>query len=89
MNQGTRTAQELLLKRDATSIRQMAEWGMRQIKAKFPRLCHGTIELGDIGQRRIDMTVMIRIYNHQVQSIGMNQILSTFLPDISTERRYF
>jgi hypothetical protein len=27
---GTRTAQELLLKRDATSIRQMAEWGMRQ-----------------------------------------------------------
>jgi hypothetical protein len=25
---GTRTAQELLLKPDATSIRQMAEWGM-------------------------------------------------------------
>jgi hypothetical protein len=29
---GTRTAQELLLKRDATSIRQMAEWGMRRSK---------------------------------------------------------
>jgi hypothetical protein len=32
---------------------------------------------------------MIRLYNHQVQSIGMNQILSTFMPDISAERRYF
>jgi hypothetical protein len=32
---------------------------------------------------------MIRLYNHQVQKIGMNQILSTYMPDISAERRYF
>jgi hypothetical protein len=83
------TAQEVLIKKDATSIRQMAEWGMRQIKAKFPRLCHGIIPLEDAGQRRIDISLMVRLYNHQVQTIGMNQILSTFMPERSAESRYF
>jgi hypothetical protein len=47
------------------------------------------MKLEDNGQRRSDMTVMISLYNHQVESIGMNQLLSTFMPDISAERRYF
>jgi hypothetical protein len=31
-------AEELLTNRDATSVRQLSEWGMRQINAKFPRV---------------------------------------------------
>jgi hypothetical protein len=77
------------MKREATAIRQMAEWGMRQMKAKFPRLCHAIIPMEDAGQRRIDISLMVRLYNHQVQDIGMNQILSTFIPERSAERRYF
>jgi hypothetical protein len=83
------TPQELLQKRDATSIRQMSEWGMRQIKAKFPRLGHAPIVLEDVGQRRIDLSLMVRLYNHQVEVIGMNQILSTYMPQRSSEHRYF
>jgi hypothetical protein len=67
----------------------MAEWGMRQIKAKFSRLCQAVIPLEDRGQRRIDISLMVRLYNHQVQSVGMNQMLSTFMPERSAERRYF
>jgi hypothetical protein len=32
---------------------------------------------------------MIRLYNHQVEAVGMNQILSTFMPERSPELRYF
>jgi hypothetical protein len=87
--ESSQNAAEVLEQRDATSVRQMAEWGMRQIKAKFPRLCHGTILLEDQGQRLMDISLMVRLYNHQVQAIGMNQILSTFMPQRSAERRYF
>jgi hypothetical protein len=87
--ESSQNAAEVLEQRDATSVRQMAEWGMRQIKAKFPRLCHGTILLEDKGQRLMDISLMVRLYNHQVKAIGMNQILSTFMPQRSAERRYF
>jgi hypothetical protein len=33
--------------------------------------------------------MVIRLYNHHVQSVGMNQILSTSMPEGFMERRYF
>jgi hypothetical protein len=81
--------QDVLLRRDATSIRQMAEWGMRQIKAKFPRLCKCPIAFETAGHRRMDIALMVRLYQHQVQNMGMNQILSTFMPERSAETHYF
>jgi hypothetical protein len=59
------------------------------LKAKFPRQGHATIPFEQMGQRRIDISLMVRLYNHQVSAIGMNQILSTFMPEYSPERSHF
>ncbi|KAG7336804.1 DDE superfamily endonuclease [Nitzschia inconspicua] len=77
-----------LVNKAATSVRQFAEWGMRQIQAKFPRMTD-KIKWEERGCRLLDLSLMIRLYNHQVRSIGMNQILDTFMKETSPERRYF
>lgn len=74
--------------RAATAIRQLSEWGMHQIQSKFPRMTD-TLLWEEVGKRRIDITLMVRLYNHQVQTVGMNQILSTFMSESSAERSYF
>jgi hypothetical protein len=73
---------------DATSIRQLAEWGMHQIRCKFPRM-DDTIRYEERGVRRLDLSLMIRLYNHQCETIGMNQILTTFMSQLSKEKKYF
>lgn len=80
--------QELLRNRDATSIRQMSEWGMYQLKAKFPRMAD-TLPYEEKGNRGYDLSLMVRLYNHQCCTIGMNQILNTYMFNSSAERRYF
>ena len=80
---------ELLLQnRHATSVRQLSEWGMHQIRCKFPRM-DDTLKYETRGQRVLDLSLMIRLYNHQCQSIGMNQILNTFMAHQSAEVQYF
>ena len=83
------TPEQLLRNQEATSIRQLSEWGMKQFRSKFPRICRNTIPWEENGQRRIDLSLMIRLYNHQTSTIGMNQILSTFMPNVSPERRFY
>jgi hypothetical protein len=78
----------VLANRDATSIRQLAEWGMHQIRCKFPRM-DDTIRYEEKGLRRLDLSLMIRLYNHQCETIGMNQILNTFMLQVSKEKKYF
>jgi hypothetical protein len=80
--------QEYRVNRDATSVRQMSEWGMHQIKAKFPRM-NDTLKYEIRGQRRIDLILMVRLYNHQCTTMGRNQILSTYMPLISPENKFF
>ena len=72
----------------ATSVRQLSEWGMRQIQAKFPRMAD-TIKYEEKGGRRLDLSLMVRLYNHQVRCVGMNQILDTYMKETSPEKRYF
>jgi hypothetical protein len=74
--------------RQATSVRQLAEWGMHQIQSKFPRMTD-KIKYEEKGIRQLDLSLMVRLYNHQVQHVGMNQILDTYMKDTSAERSYF
>ena len=83
------TVEELLRNREATAIRQLSEWGMKQFRCKFPRICKAVIPWEERGQRRLDLGLMVRLYNHQVSTIGMNQILTTFMPERSPEIAYF
>ena len=69
---------QLLLWKDATSIRQLSEWGMRMIQAQFPRL-YDKIQLEDEGDRRVILRLMIALYNYQTYNIGHNEILNSYM----------
>jgi hypothetical protein len=59
-----------------TSIRQMAEWGMRGLRSKFPRLhCPLT---SDDSNRLLLIKTAIYVYNLKVSHIGLSQIRSVF-----------
>ncbi|VEU37224.1 unnamed protein product [Pseudo-nitzschia multistriata] len=68
----------LLINRDATSLRQMSEWGMRMIQGQFPRI-KDRMFLEEHGDRKIIMSLLVNLYNYQCSNIGHNQILSTFM----------
>ena len=72
----------------ATSIRQLSEWGMYQMKSKFPRM-NDSIKYETKGKRQLDLSLMVRLYNHQCVSIGMNHILNTYMVKNSKEYKYF
>jgi hypothetical protein len=38
------------------------------------------------GQRCLELSLMIRLYNYQCETIGMNQILNTFMLQVSKEK---
>ena len=76
--------QDLAKKREATSMRQSAEWGMRAIQASFPRL-KDRFTYEEYGERRIILTCMFLLYNCRVRLVGINQIGSIYLPYLQTD----
>ena len=71
-------AEDLLAHKDATSIRQLSEWGMRMIQAQFPRL-KDPIRLESNGDRKIIVRLMMALYNFQTYHIGHNTILNSYM----------
>eukprot|EP00536_Pseudo-nitzschia_multiseries_P011309 jgi/Psemu1/28463/gm1.28463_g len=66
--------------RQATSVRQMSEWGMRQIQGGFPRLKDNMLleETGD--RRRIILKLLMLMYkNFHTARVGINTILNTYM----------
>jgi hypothetical protein len=53
---------DLAIKREATSMRQSAEWGMGTVQASFPRL-RDTFIYEEHGERRITLTCLFLLYN--------------------------
>ena len=70
----------VIVNRQATSVRQLSEWGMRMIKGQFPRL-DDKLRWEDLGYRRIIMNLAVLLYNFQTTKIGINQILNTYMYD--------
>ncbi len=56
------TLVEIELAKDATSMRQSLEWGMRAFQSSFPRI-KDRITIEYRGQRKVMMKVMIHLYN--------------------------
>eukprot|EP00536_Pseudo-nitzschia_multiseries_P009850 jgi/Psemu1/67168/estExt_Genemark1.C_2860047 len=52
----------IAVNRDATSVRQMSEWGMRQIQGGFPRLKDNML-VEEMGDRRIILKLVVLLYN--------------------------
>ena len=82
------TTSDLLRHAEATSVRQMAEWGMRGLQGSFPWLKDRFI-YEEHGERAIVLNLLPRLYNMRVNLIGINQIRSTFMPHFSIEAQDF
>jgi hypothetical protein len=70
--------------RDATSLRQMAEWGMNGFQWSFPRL-QDRICWEDMGERKVMLTLIVLLYNFRSRAVGINQLLNTYMPNLSNE----
>ena len=63
--------------RDATSVRQLSEWGMRGLQGSFPRL-KDRILWEERGERKLLMQLVIYLFNYRTEIVGLNQIASVY-----------
>ena len=80
--------QNSLLHRQATSVRQLSEWGMRGLQGSFPRL-KDRLKYEERGERRIILEMVVLLYNFRASTVGMNQIQSTFMPHLERSANSF
>ena len=72
-------AHHMVQLQEATSLRQVAEWGMRAIQGSMPRLKdHMMYE--ENGERKRIMKLIPKLYNLRVARVGLNQIANTYVP---------
>ena len=69
---------EILINRDATSIRQLSEWEMRIIQSSFPRL-REPLRYEEDGDRFIILRLMTNLYNYQTEMMGSNMIYNSYI----------
>ena len=67
----------LRLNCEATSIRQLSEWGMRMIQGSFPRLKE-ELYYKEKGDRQVILRLMVNLYNFTCTHIGITQIQNLF-----------
>jgi hypothetical protein len=80
-------AEDLLLRTQATSLRQAAEWGMRAIQSSFPRL-KDRIHYENNGERKIFLSLLPLLYNYRTNLVGLNQIANTYVPLWTMDARH-
>ena len=83
----TKGAHGVHLNRAATSVRQLSEWGMRMIQGQFPRL-KDPLQFEEFGERRIIVNLMVVLYNYQTSTVGINEILLSFMSKTKGFRSY-
>lgn len=77
---------EFIHARQATSARQASEWGMRGLQGSFPRL-KDRLRFEKAEERKVILYVIILLYNIRSRLVGINQILSTFMPNLRRDPR--
>ena len=75
-------ARALVVNRQATSVCQLSEWGMRMIEGQFPRVKDPLI-FEECGERKVILRLLTLLYNFQTSQVRMNQILNTFMENDS------
>ena len=74
--------------RELTSVRQLAEWGMRGLQGSFPRL-KDRLVYEERGERKIILHLIVLLYNFRSSMVGINQIQSTFMPHLERNATNF
>jgi hypothetical protein len=71
----------LAMMKQATSCRQMAEWGMRAFQGSFPRI-NGKWRHEDRKERKIKLALMVLLFNYRTRTVGLNQIQTVYMPNL-------
>ena len=72
------------IKRQATSLRQTSEWGMRGFQSSFPRI-KDRFKFEYNGERKRVVQLMIYLYNLRSRHVGINQIRNVYMPCLQKE----
>ena len=83
-----KTANEMIQMKEATSLRQAAEWGMRAIQGSMPRLTEA-MKFETRGERRRVLKLVPLLYNLRLERVGLNQIANTYVPSWSRDLAYY
>jgi hypothetical protein len=75
---------ERAIRREATSMRQSAEWGMRCFQSSFPRV-KDRIRWEVYGARKHMIKMMVLLYNFRTNMVGINQILNVYKPHLDED----
>ena len=67
----------LRLNREATSVRQLSEWGMQMIQGQFPRL-KDALMYEEKGDRMVILSLMVHLYNFHCPTVGVNTIQNLY-----------
>lgn len=81
-------SEEINLIRQATSMRQASEWGMRMFQGSFPRMKDRFI-YEERGERKLMLMLTVLLFNIRTKLVGLNQIQSVFMPHLSVEASFF
>jgi hypothetical protein len=63
--------------RDASSMRQSAEWGMRAFQSSMPRI-KDRMQFEERGEWKVTLTMMVLVYNLRARMVGINQLNSFY-----------
>jgi hypothetical protein len=80
--------QNSTINRDATSVRQLSEWGMRGLQGSFPRLKDRFV-YEETGERKLVIQSIVLLYNFRASTVGLNQIQSSFMPHLERSANDF
>jgi DDE superfamily endonuclease len=70
--------------RDATSMRQSAEWGMHAFQSSMPRIKDRMV-FEERGERKVTLCLMILLYNLRANLVGINQLTSFYAAPLTRD----
>jgi hypothetical protein len=74
--------------RQATSVRQLSEWGMHGLQGSFQRLKDRLLH-EERGKRKFILEMIVLLYNYRASTVGINQIQLTYMPHLHRSANYF
>jgi hypothetical protein len=75
---------DIAKRREATSMRQSAEWGMRAVQSSFPRI-KDTLPYEEYGERKRIMTSLLLLFNLRARLVGINQIRTVYMSHLDVD----
>ena len=74
----------IMIEKEATAVRQTAEWGMRAMQSSFPRI-KDRLSYEERGERRLILTLCVLLFNVRARLVGINQIRNTYMPHLNAD----